>query len=59
MVRRAWMKREQWLIWIVAAIVFTLVLVAIGYRLVGQTAGFSGPVAIASHDRLGGSHDHD
>jgi hypothetical protein len=53
------MKREQWLIWIVAAIVFTLVLVAIGYRLVEQTAGFSGPVAMASHDRLGGSHDHD
>jgi hypothetical protein len=59
MVRRAWMKREQWLIWIVAGIVFTLVLVAIGYRLVGQTASFSGPVAMASHDRLEGSHDHD
>ena len=36
MTRRAWMKREQWLIWIVAAIVFTLVLAAIGYRLVDQ-----------------------
>jgi hypothetical protein len=31
MVRRAWMKREQWLIWLAAAIVLTLVLAAIGY----------------------------
>ena len=36
MTRRPWMQREQWLIWIVAAIVFTLVLAAIGYRLVDQ-----------------------
>jgi hypothetical protein len=27
----AWMKREQWFIWIAAAIVVTLVLAAIGY----------------------------
>ena len=31
MVRRAWMKREQWFIWIVLAILLTLVLAAIGY----------------------------
>ena len=31
MTRRAWMNREWWLIWIAAAIVFTLVLAAIGY----------------------------
>jgi hypothetical protein len=36
MVRRAWMKREQWLIWIAAAIVLTLVLVAIGYFAGGK-----------------------
>ena len=28
---RAWMRREHWLIWIVAAVVLTMVLVAIGY----------------------------
>jgi hypothetical protein len=28
---RAWMTHEHWLIWIVAAIVLTLVLAAIGY----------------------------
>jgi type II secretory pathway component PulL len=33
MARPGWMKREQWLIWLVAAIVLTLVLAAIGYRL--------------------------
>lgn len=31
MVRRAWMKRESWLIWIAAAILFILALAAIGY----------------------------
>jgi hypothetical protein len=31
MVLRAWMKREQWFIWIVLAILLTLVLAAIGY----------------------------
>jgi hypothetical protein len=36
MARPAWMKREQRLIWIVAAIVLTMVVAAIGYRLVGQ-----------------------
>jgi hypothetical protein len=33
MTRRAWMKREQWLVWIAAAIILTLVLAAIGYLL--------------------------
>jgi hypothetical protein len=33
MARPAWMKREQWLIWIVAATIFTLVMAAISYRL--------------------------
>ena len=28
---RAWMRREHWLIWIAAAVVLTMVLVAIGY----------------------------
>ena len=31
MALRAWMKREQWLVWIAAAIVLTMVLAAIGY----------------------------
>jgi nicotinamide riboside transporter PnuC len=45
------MKREQWLIWIAAAIVLTLVLAAIGYLAVEQAASFSGPVAIAAQTR--------
>ena len=31
MVHPAWMKREQWFIWIALAIFLTLVLAAIGY----------------------------
>jgi uncharacterized integral membrane protein len=31
MVHPAWMKREQWFVWIVLAILLTLVLAAIGY----------------------------
>jgi hypothetical protein len=37
------MKREQWLIWIAAAIVLTFVLAAIGYLAGTKTAIFSGP----------------
>ena len=43
MARRTWMKREQWLIWIAAAIVLTFVLAAIGYLAGTKTAIFSGP----------------
>ena len=46
MARPAWMKREQWLIWIVAAIVLTFVLAAIGYLAGTKTASFSGPVTL-------------
>jgi nicotinamide riboside transporter PnuC len=53
MALQVWMKREQWLIWIAAAIVLTLVLAAIGYLAVEQAASFSGPVAIAAHDKVG------
>ena len=35
MARPAWMKREQWFIWIAAAIVLIMVLAVIGYELVG------------------------
>jgi hypothetical protein len=45
------MKREQWLIWIAAAIILTLVLAAIGYLAVEQAASVSGPVAMAAHER--------
>ena len=31
MVLRAWMKREQWFVWIVLATLLTLVLAALGY----------------------------
>jgi ABC-type phosphate transport system auxiliary subunit len=35
---KAWMKREQWFVWIAAAIVLTIVLAAIGYvALAAQT----------------------
>jgi nicotinamide riboside transporter PnuC len=35
---KAWMTREQWFIWIAAAIVLTMVLAAIGYvALAAQT----------------------
>jgi hypothetical protein len=51
MALRAWMKREQWLIWIAATIILTLVLAAIGYLAVEQAASVSGPVAMAAHDR--------
>jgi nicotinamide riboside transporter PnuC len=50
MALRAWMKREQWLIWIAATIILTLVLAAIGYLAVEQAASVSGPVAMAAHD---------
>ena len=40
MALQVWMKREQWLIWIAAAIVLTLVLAAIGYLAVEQAASF-------------------
>jgi nicotinamide riboside transporter PnuC len=53
MALRAWMKREQWLIWIAAAIILTLVLAAIGYFAVEQAASVSGPVAMAAHDGVG------
>ena len=44
------MKREQWLIWIAAAIVLTLVLAAIGYLTVEQAASLGGRVAMAAHE---------
>jgi peptidoglycan/LPS O-acetylase OafA/YrhL len=53
MALQVWMKREQWLIWIAAAIVLTLVLAAIGYLAVEQAATFSGPMSIAAHDKVG------
>jgi nicotinamide riboside transporter PnuC len=46
MARRTWMKREQWLIWIAAAIVLTFVLAAIGYLAGTKTAIFSGPLML-------------
>jgi nicotinamide riboside transporter PnuC len=46
MARRTWMKREQWLIWIAAAIVLTFVLAAIGYLAGTKTASFSGPLML-------------
>jgi len=30
---KAWMKREQWFIWIAAALVVTMVLAAMGYLI--------------------------
>src|SRR5262245_54700876 len=53
MALQVWMKREQWLIWIAAAIVLTLVLAAIGHLALEQAASLSGPVAMAAHDRVG------
>ena len=40
------MKREQWLIWIAAAIVLTFVLATIGYLAGTKTASLSGPLML-------------
>ncbi len=40
------MKREQWLIWIAAAIILTLVLAAIGYLAVEQAASAGEALAV-------------
>jgi hypothetical protein len=34
---KAWMTREQWFIWIAAAIVLTMALAAVGLVLAAQT----------------------